>query len=313
MSENSADNNNKKADNKTRLPPLSSSDEGPVLTPFSRPASDHVFQVGDREVTVSPMPDSPQQQGGPSVRYLKREHRDPEQVKAREKARFEHHVNKAMDRLRGGSNQIGHGGAVLASETEENLWPGELEEIIAEARKRLEQERKAPDDEVEQRQRQIQDRIREGIIDCSDCGQRAGNIALNPYALENHQKTCAAFAARIQKENEERQQIKVHRNKYELVLRSIDNVMGSMVDIRSTIDDLNFQAANAHYEKNPIILKAIEAAKEDWKSEPEYFRQQKIKRAEQIKQFADAVIAFYLDLEQSEEDAQKEPVWVAGE
>jgi hypothetical protein len=313
MSENSTDNNNKKSDNKTRLPPPSYSDEGPVLTPFSQPSSDRVVQLGNNtEVTVSPMPDSAHQQGGPSLRYIRNEHRDPQQIKAREKARFEYHVNKAMDRLKG-SRQMGDGGGVLASETEENLTSGELQEIIAEARKRLEQERKTPDDEVEQRQREIQDKIREGIIDCPDCGQRAGNAALNPWALENHQKTCKAYADRIEREKQQEQLTRVHRSKYERVRRSVDNLMGNMSDIRTTIDDLNFQAANARYEKNPIILKAIEAAKEDWKSEPEYFRQQKIKRAEEVKKFADAVIAFYQDLEQSEEDAQKEPVWVAGE
>jgi hypothetical protein len=309
MSQDSTD--NKKSDNKTRLPP-SSSDEGPVITPFSEPASNKTFQVGDREVTVSPMSDSPAM-GGPSVHYIKHEHRDPELIKARQKARFEWHVNKTMDRLRGGGKKVGDGGALLASETEENLSPGEYQEIIAEARKRLEQERKAPDDEVEERQRQIQDRIREGIINCPDCGERAGNQALNPWALEQHQKNCKAYSDRIEREKQQEQLTRVHRSKYERVRRSIDNVLGNMADIRSTIDDLNFQAANARYEKNPIILKAIEAAKEDWKSEPEYFRQQKIRRAEEVKKFADAVIAFYQDLEQSEEDAQKEPVWVAGE
>jgi hypothetical protein len=310
MSENNTTNDNRNTARKIITPfsepSAPTTTEGKIITPLSDTRQS--FNVGEhKEATITPLPPSDSQRG-PSFKYIKHEHnKDPQQVKAQAQAKFEWHVKQAMEQLRGKRVDV------LSSDMIEEMTSDSYQKVIAEAKSRLEQEKRATEEEREQRLTKIQERIRESVIDCPDCGQRAGNEALNPYALEQHQKTCAAYAARIRKEQEIRQQSKVHQNRYDRLLRSIDQTMGSMSDIRSTIHELQFSAATARYEKNEAILQAVDRAKAEWQSESEYVRQQKMKRAEEVGKFADAVQEFYHFMNQSKQDSDSEPVWVAGQ
>jgi hypothetical protein len=285
--------------------PSSSRDEGPsgiITTPLSD--NRDVIRTGERtETTITPK----KHEEGPTIRYVKHQHTDPAQIQAQDEARFDWHVRQAMDQLRGKRVDV------IGSQSEE-LSPGGLQDVIAEAKRRLEQERKASATEREARQLEIQRRIEAGKINCPDCGQYAGNEELNPYTLENHQKKCPAHARRIQKEQELRDEINRNKSTYDRVFRSIADAMGSISDVRHDIHNLEFQIAQARYEKNnePLLI-AVDKMRQEWQTKDPSYRKRKIQTCYDMKRAIDAIIEWYESWDKSKEEADSEPVFVAGE